>query len=183
MTPAAIRDDNGRPLLSWRVTILPYLERQTLLEKFDLHERWNSFHNSRLLGEEPKFYISPQASENFSGETNVVGIVDDGTVLTRDGISDAADLLEGGSMKIMAVELAGTGIAWSEPRDITIDEFIAATRRSRSDTGLRPLYSGGVVCMFINGMVRFVPTDTPPEVLRALCTRNSEINVDTSGWY
>jgi hypothetical protein len=35
--PAAIRKD-GKPLLSWRVALLPYLDQQALYEKFHLDE-------------------------------------------------------------------------------------------------------------------------------------------------
>src|SRR5262245_25073160 len=47
---AAIRDKkNGKPLLSWRVAILPYLEDQTIYGEFHLDEPWDSEHNQKLL--------------------------------------------------------------------------------------------------------------------------------------
>ena len=72
----------------------------------------------------------------------------------------------------MAVELAGAGIVWSEPRDITIDELLAAMRRGAGEPGLRPVYRGGVLCFFADGSVHFLPTDVAPATLRGLCTRS-----------
>jgi hypothetical protein len=49
LPPAAITDRNGKPLLSWRVAILPYLESSPLHSKFHLDEAWDSLHNLSLL--------------------------------------------------------------------------------------------------------------------------------------
>lgn len=43
----ASRDDDGNPLLSWRVAVLPFIEQQALYEKFRLDEPWNSEHTVR----------------------------------------------------------------------------------------------------------------------------------------
>ncbi len=40
--PPAIADKDGKPLLSWRVAILPYVEQQELYNKFKLDEPWDS---------------------------------------------------------------------------------------------------------------------------------------------
>lgn len=169
--PAATRDTAGKPVLSWRVAILPYMEEHQLQNKFKMQEPWDSPDNRRLVPEQPVGYISPQASGQPPGETNFVAIVGPDTVITPAG-ARLDSIKDGASKTIMVVELAGTGIAWSEPRDITIDEFIAAMRRSPSDAGLRPLYTGLVVSIFADGSVNFIPTDAPPDVVRALCTRN-----------
>ncbi len=39
---AAIRDAQGRPLLSWRVALLPFLEESKLYQEFHLDEPWDS---------------------------------------------------------------------------------------------------------------------------------------------
>ena len=46
---AAITNKQGKPLLSWRVAILPLLDQQGLYEKFKLDEPWDSPHNRALL--------------------------------------------------------------------------------------------------------------------------------------
>ena len=56
--PAARRDAAGRPLLSWRVLILPHLgpEEAALYREFKLDEPWDGDHNRRLLARMPKVY-------------------------------------------------------------------------------------------------------------------------------
>ena len=53
---AAISDKDGRPGLSWRVAILPYLGQKSLYEKFKLDEPWDSPHNKPLLAEMPEVF-------------------------------------------------------------------------------------------------------------------------------
>src|SRR5262249_41965572 len=54
---AAICDKTtGKPLLSWRVAILPYIEEDNLYKQFRLDEPWNSEHNLKLLEKMPKSY-------------------------------------------------------------------------------------------------------------------------------
>src|SRR5262245_9450764 len=39
--PGAIRSKDGKPLLSWRVAILPYIEQDSLYRQFKLDEPWD----------------------------------------------------------------------------------------------------------------------------------------------
>jgi RNA polymerase sigma factor (sigma-70 family) len=54
--PADIRDKDGRPLLSWRVAILPFLEQEALYKQFRLDQPWDSEHNLKLLAKMPPVY-------------------------------------------------------------------------------------------------------------------------------
>src|SRR5437016_5050491 len=51
--PGPIRDKAGQPLLSWRVTILPFIEGDALHKEFHLDEPWDSPHNLTLLKRMP----------------------------------------------------------------------------------------------------------------------------------
>ncbi len=53
---AAILDKNGKPLLSWRVALLPYIEQDALYRQFKLDEPWDSEHNKKLIAQMPKIY-------------------------------------------------------------------------------------------------------------------------------
>ncbi|MGI6401199.1 MAG: DUF1559 domain-containing protein [Thermoguttaceae bacterium] len=62
--PAAIRAEDGTPLLSWRVAILPYLgeQGQALYDQFKLDEPWNSDSNFKLLDQMPTIFASDAES-------------------------------------------------------------------------------------------------------------------------
>jgi RNA polymerase sigma factor (sigma-70 family) len=54
--PANITSKDGKPLLSWRVAILPFLEEDSLYKQFKLDEPWDSEHNLKLLPQMPNVY-------------------------------------------------------------------------------------------------------------------------------
>ncbi len=57
--PAASVDKAGKPLLSWRVMILPYIDQDQLYKQFHLDEPWDSEHNKKLIDKMPQIYASP----------------------------------------------------------------------------------------------------------------------------
>ncbi len=61
--PPAIYGKDGKPLLSWRVAILPYLDQDTLYKQFHLDEPWDSPHNRKLLTSMPRVYAIPGKKE------------------------------------------------------------------------------------------------------------------------
>ncbi len=56
LPPAVVYGENGQPLYSWRVLILPYIEEDELYRQFKLDEPWNSPHNIQLLERMPILY-------------------------------------------------------------------------------------------------------------------------------
>jgi len=61
--PQAIRSKEGKPLLSWRVALLPYLNEQPLYQQFHLDEPWDSAHNKPLIEKMPALLASPALGE------------------------------------------------------------------------------------------------------------------------
>ena len=69
------------------------------------------------------------------------------------------------------MEINEGDIAWTEPRDLTIDEAIALFNRPESVRKKKPTnHKDGRVVAFADGHIDIAPEDTPPEVLRALFT-------------
>ena len=62
-------DSQGKPLLSWRVHILPYLGEETLYKEFHLQESWDSEHNRSLLARMPAFYRCPSLPRSLKNKT------------------------------------------------------------------------------------------------------------------
>ena len=62
-SPNVQYDDNGKPLLSWRVHILPFIEEDALYRRFKLDEPWNSPHNLSLAEAIPRMYQHPAYPE------------------------------------------------------------------------------------------------------------------------
>ena len=59
--PHDITDKDGKPILSWRVAILPFIEQDNLYKQFKLDEPWDSREQLKWSQVAIKLYMSPQA--------------------------------------------------------------------------------------------------------------------------
>ena len=115
--PAYIPDEDGRPMHSWRVLLLPYLEQQFLYDQYRFDEPWDSPHNRALADLMPGVYrcpSSPVAGETITTYAMAVG--PDAFSPGPDGRA-AEDFPDGLSQTIAVVEMAHAEIHWMEPRD------------------------------------------------------------------
>ena len=64
--PAYTADEHGRPLHSWRVLLLPYLECEDLYDQLRLNEPWNSPYNQQVLKDSdvPSVFRCPSAVDD-----------------------------------------------------------------------------------------------------------------------
>ena len=54
--PPDITDKAGKPLLSWRIELLPFLDEDNLYKEFKRGEPWDSEHNLKLLAKMPEIF-------------------------------------------------------------------------------------------------------------------------------
>ncbi len=121
--PAASRSKDGKPLLSWRVAILPYIEQQFLYDKFKLDEPWDSEHNKKLIAEIPGVFKGLSQKLNDAGKTCLLVPVGKETVFPPDGSKVAmTDISDGAANTILAV-LANdeSAVIWTKPDDLVFD--------------------------------------------------------------
>jgi hypothetical protein len=118
----AAYDKNGKPMLSWRVTILPYIEQQNLYNQFHLDEPWDSEHNKKLLAKMPKIYATPQDDKTVKEhKTYYQGFFGKGAFFEgKKGLRMPADFPDGTSNTFMIVE-ASKAVPWTKPEDIPYD--------------------------------------------------------------
>ena len=117
--PRAIQDKQGKPLLSWRVAILPYLEEMELYRQFHLDEPWDSEHNKKLIAQMPAVFDNPNLVE--PGKTNYLAPVGEDTVLA-DKPTRVRDVTDGLSRTIVVLEVdADRAVEWTRPDDYEID--------------------------------------------------------------
>ncbi len=126
LPPPYVSDDDGNPLYSWRVLILPYIQGNQIHKKFRYDEPWDSRHNKKLLVDLEEF-ISPRiTNENgVQGITNYVAVVGDETAWQPDKPTSFANISDGTSDTIVVIEVGGSRIQWSEPTDISMEEAVS----------------------------------------------------------
>ncbi|TWU24083.1 hypothetical protein Pla52o_20060 [Novipirellula galeiformis] len=159
----AIRDADGKPLLSWRVKLLPFIDEQGLYSQFHLDEPWDSEHNLKLLPLMPQNYVDPSVPAE-PGYTVFQLPVGAETLFPEQGERKFRDVLDGLSNTIMAVETnRSLAVPWTKPADIEIDINNPLPQLGNT-------HPGGFHVLMADGVVRFVTTDIVPETLKALFT-------------
>ncbi len=161
--PAAICDKNGKPLLSWRVAILPYIEMENLYKQFHLNEAWNSAHNKKLLAKMPKTY---QAVRNKSAddETYYRVFVGNGAMFDLSTGTSFAKITDGLSNTIMVVE-AGEAVPWTKPDEL---EY----RPKKTLPALGGIFDGDFHVLLADGSVRFFHKGKRAASLHKLIVQN-----------
>ena len=160
LPPRAITDADGNPLLSWRVTILPFIEEDALYNEFHLDEPWDSEHNIKLLDRMPAIYHHPShpPSKNMSSYLAPYG---KGIGLTKKGLR-FSDITDGTSNTIAIVEVApGKGVPWTKPDDLDVES-------TPVEDWMAPL---GANVGFFDGSVRMFP-QVPYEIIAPYFTFN-----------
>ena len=123
--PAGEKDDikyaDGKPLLSWRVHILPFIEQQALYDQFKLDQPWNSEHNIKLLDQMPLIYKHPEYKE-LENKTVYRVPSSDGSVLGEHKLIGIEDVTDGTSSTAMVLAVGpDKAIEWTKPEPLPID--------------------------------------------------------------
>jgi prepilin-type processing-associated H-X9-DG protein len=159
--PPAIKSKEGKPLLSWRVAILPYIEQQGLYEQFHLDEPWDSEHNKALIDKIPPIYRAPSAKTKATSSC-YYALTGPDAIFKEDG-TKIQEITDGTSNTIAVVE-ADRDIPWTKPEDIPYDA-------DKDLPKLGGISEGGFNVGFADGSVRFLKKDIDEQTLRALITR------------
>jgi hypothetical protein len=146
----AICDADDRPLLSWRVAILPFLDQRDLYEQFRLNEPWDSPHNLPLANKMPIVFRCPIDKSAAANVTNYVVAVGQGTYFPPQGTVKETDVTDGAIATVMVGELSPSKIVWTKPEDLTFDG------RFMPETGFTSAHDNGWQVLLGDGSARFM---------------------------
>ncbi|QDT37166.1 DUF1559 family PulG-like putative transporter [Stratiformator vulcanicus] len=162
----AVVDADKKPLLSWRVEMLPFLDEYDLYKEFRKDESWDSPHNKQLLSEMPDVFKTA-GSEEKEGYTRIVAPVGDGMMFEKGKKFSIRDVTDGTSNTIMVL-LANeeSAVPWTKPDDLKID-------LKKPLKGLDGQFDGtGFLCALADGSVRFISYNIGLRTLKNLLQRN-----------
>ncbi len=160
---AAGLDNDGKPMLSWRVALLPFLEEAQLYEEFHLDEPWDSDHNIKLLEHMPDVYRHPSRATE-PGYTVYQVPLSDKSLLRLTDPTKIQEITDGTSNTILALETSTeAAVPWTAPQDYEIDE---------DNPGVNLFTRGITQMLWGDGSVHVLPESIDPQVLNALYTRD-----------
>jgi RNA polymerase sigma factor (sigma-70 family) len=164
LPPAAVCDKAGKPILSWRVLVLPYLEQQMLYKEFKLDEPWDSDHNKKLIARMPVTYQLPAAMPAKATETHYRVFVGNGAAFEYIKGAKFADFTDGTSNTIL-VATAKDGVTWTKPDELEFDP-------DKDMTKLLGFLQGNVCNVsFADGSVRALSKSISKKTLHGAITK------------
>lgn len=168
--PAAIHDAEGRPLLSWRVAILPHLgpEAFELYKQFRLNEPWDSPHNIVFVQRMPKVFADPDpklAELARAGKTTFQVPVGPETIFYKKEGTTVREITDGLSHTLALIEVVPErAVEWTKPADWQVDLQNPLDGVRRPD---RDVFTTG----WGDGHAEAMRNDIDPALFRACLTR------------
>jgi hypothetical protein len=149
--PGNSYDKDGKPLLSWRVHLLPYIEQDALYRQFKLDEPWDSPKNKPLSETILKVYQVPGRPAGQPAETYFRSFIGPKNVKAEyrpwllEGESKGPQLtqiFDGTSNTVMVVE-AAESVPWSKPDDLPYDGVQALPKLGGPNGTFSALFGDG----------------------------------------
>jgi len=129
--PQSVADAEGRPMHSWRVLILPYLDdpqASSVYAQYRFDEPWNGPRNQWLAAQAVEQFrcITTDAAEPGTPlATHYVAVTGPGTVWPGPTGACVGSILDGCKNTILVVEIADSDIHWMQPRDVMLEEALS----------------------------------------------------------
>ena len=169
LPPLYTVDDEGKPLHSWRVLILPYIEQRSLYEQIRLDEPWDSEHNRQFHDQMPIIYRCPSMSlGNPRKDCSYSAIAGGSFVPAKEAGSVLGLKLEeftSGLSNTLAIFEVAEPFCWMNPTaDVSLDDFV--------QNGMNACHSGAVNLMaLMDGSIRsYTVMSGGEKTLRELAT-------------
>ena len=166
-------DANGKPLHSWRVLLLPFIDEGELYKQIRLDEPWDSEHNRQFHSKAPEIFRRPGSSDPGCVYSCVVDKSAALQPATKPGVKTGvriASFTDGVSNTVLFVERTKP-VCWMDPEaDLTLDEFLATVAEGS-------VYRDATNVGMCDGRVRALAPDAKPEILKALVTRSGDVDL------
>lgn len=159
--PVQMKTKDGRPGLSWRVAILPYMNEDALYRQFKLDEAWDSPANKALASRMPRVY-APIEGVAAPDKTHVRVFVGQMAIFNLTQSRRITAITDGVSNTFLLVESTDP-ITWTEPTELTYDP-----QGKMASLGL-PSHDYFIVAM-ADGSVRMVKKATSRQKINAAIT-------------
>ncbi|MEM8944548.1 MAG: DUF1559 domain-containing protein [Planctomycetota bacterium] len=197
LPPAYTVDDDGNPLHSWRVLILPYLEHGNLYKRVKLDEPWDSLENQKLWQYMPDVYRCPScdiacgygAAPYAAHSTNYFAAIGADTCWPGSHPVSFRQISDGCSNTILFVDAVILGSCWMEPRDLTMGEAMEVLCGDNQlghltvDAGFfsTSTYSYYGQAAFADGHCKMIYNGADRGLAAAMLTRSGNETLDADG--
>ena len=168
LPPAFVADDDGRPMHSWRVLILPFLDCQPLYDRYDFSVPWNHSNNRYVLENMPELYSCYRDPDRGGSVTSYFAIVGPDCAFRGATPVRYREITDGLSNTLAIGEASGLHVPWTKPEDVDTTVF----PRLGEPGGFSSVHEGGARFSLADGSVRYITYELDQETLEWLFKRN-----------
>ena len=172
----------GEPAVSWRISLLPYVDQQAVYESFQPDHAWDSDANLPAAQVKVPTYDCPARPRDRDRDelgrlfTSYVVPTGAGTAFDADQPATIRSMTDGTTNTFLVLEACGTKIVWTEPRDVDIGLNSVSVNNAvpeidRSDSLLSSYHGNGAQVLMADGSAHFVSENVDAGVLAALLTK------------
>jgi len=166
--PAFVADENGNPMHSWRVLILPFIDEQALYAQYRFDEPWNGPNNSLLLNRMPIVFRCPSHGTPTDTNTAYAAVYGPNSVFQGSSSVAIRQILDGTSNTLAVGEVTAASIPWMQPLDVDVTLHPSVGDRA----GFSSDHIGGCHFLMVDGAVRFVSQSINQGTMKSLTTIN-----------
>ena len=168
--PAYLADENGQPMHSWRVLLLPYMEQQGLYSQYNFEEPWDGPNNSLLAMDVPPPFVCP--SDPSGGCAYQVINVPDG-IFDGPNATNFGSITDGLSTTIMVVEAVGSLQDWTDPTfNLDATALQSPVNATRDGTTISSYHPGGAMVLRADGSVFFLSEKLTQQTISDMTTKS-----------
>ena len=171
--PAVVNDAAGNPMHGWQVFLQPLLERVSFFERYDLNQSWDGPTNASIAAIDTD-YAACASMAGKPGATSYFVVTGRGR--WADNVAPRLkDMPDGPEQTILVVETHMVAIAWTQPRPLTVDEFLELARSEKLSVHKYQRHDwapwrDGVHVLMADGEMRVLRADLDQRTWRALLT-------------
>ncbi|MDR3618145.1 MAG: DUF1559 domain-containing protein [Paludisphaera borealis] len=179
LPPAYVVDSHGKPLYSWRVLVLPFMEMQPLYDQIHLDEPWDGPNNRELLSNRPSTFFCPSDPQALTkGYTSILAVVGPGTLFPGGGNSARlADVHDDPGSTVMLVESNNSAIHWMEPRDLRLED-LSFRVGDRERSSISSPHTEGAHIATANDVMATLSADRSPADVKAMLLIDDGVKVE-----
>jgi hypothetical protein len=170
-------DENGKPLFSWRVEILPFMEYGSLYDSLRKDEPWNSPNNSKAISQVIPEYLCPGDMNRNYLFTNYIAVIGPGTIWRKDGSVKLSDLPNGSPRAVVAIEVVNSGVHWAEPRELTVEQALEGIKTGKG-LCISSHHPNIINVLFADGTVRALHSGMPVSLWEKIFAGEVEDDID-----
>ncbi|MGY8771642.1 MAG: DUF1559 domain-containing protein [Pirellulales bacterium] len=166
LPPAYIPDEDGKPMHSWRVLILPFIEHSNLHDQYNFDEPWDSPSNLAVAQQMPATYRNPSDDSPMDEFVTTYQAVE-GPNAGFDGSTSLKfrEFLDGISNSVLVIENYDRPVLWTQPDDTSVEAFASGKPINGTPTG-------GINALFGDGSVRHIDQTIGSQQLKDFAIRN-----------